>query len=182
MRRFRIWLAVFFVLLMLVPVLIWSQYIVFAKIMGVLVTLLLSIAVRLWLRNTKRQYKPVGRIKMNTNDRFLLEKEYDHYRRLSARDRKSIEDNIGVFLSRVPICFSSGELVSDRSIAIKLAYLHVVRLDLNNGQVGGCPDMIILEDGQWKDELRNFSENNNCVILDKINAFDHPLLMNQESC
>jgi len=103
MKKFFVWVLFFFVLLVSIPLLMFSGYFLIAKLIGVMTVVLLSLALRLWMYKTKKEYNPIERVKINLNDRFWLSKHITFYNQLSSTDKIIFEDRVGIFLSRVPI-------------------------------------------------------------------------------
>jgi len=101
--RFSAWLIIFFFLLITVPVLLESEYKSTAKLFGILVIVLLSVALWFWRTQTIRNVKRKARIRINLNDRFWLNQHILFYKKLSNSDKIVFEDRIGLFLAEINI-------------------------------------------------------------------------------
>jgi membrane protease YdiL (CAAX protease family) len=121
MKKFFVWVLLFFVLLVSIPLLMFSGYFLIAKLIGVMTLVLLSLALRIWMYKTKKEYNPIERVKINLNDRFWLSKHITFYNQLSSIDKIIFEDRVGIFLSRVPIIFSSNQKVTSKEDAMLVA-------------------------------------------------------------
>jgi len=165
MNRFYGWLLLFFVLLITIPLLLVIGWIVPAKILGVLTVLMLSFSVRIWLYRTKKQYDPKERVRLNLNDRFWMKREFQFYNQLSSKDRVAFEDRLGIFLSRVPVCYSSGELVKDRTSAIRIATHVLLKYQNFEDDRLHLPTAIIIESDIWDDRMNSLRTQEGVIVL-----------------
>lgn len=101
--RFSAWLIVLFVTLLFIPLLLTSDYKVLAKIIGVTIVVLFSVALWYWRTQTVRQIKKQARIKLNLNDRFWLNEHIPYYKSLSKSNKIIFEDRLGLFLAEIRI-------------------------------------------------------------------------------
>lgn len=90
MKRFLPWLIVFVVLLVSVPVLIWSGYVYVARIVGILVVLVFSVAVRIWLLRSDKMKKKFGKVSFNANDLFHLERVFPAWKTIAKTPKKEL--------------------------------------------------------------------------------------------
>jgi hypothetical protein len=167
MNKFFGWLIVFFLLLFTIPVFLMMGWIVPAKILGVITVLLLSFSVRLWLYRTKKEYDPKERIRMNLNDRFWMKKEFPFYNSMNSSDKKIFEDRVGVFLSKVPVCYSSGELLKDRTLALRTAAHLLITIADSDEFIRLLPTAIIIEDECWDDRMALLRTQDGVMVLSK---------------
>ncbi len=97
--RFPLWIAVFFLLLTLVPFGVFFNLILLAKTAGILATILLIIAIRYWFYVAKRRNKKVDRVILNTNDTFDLLHLFPVLNFWSKSDMQILKDRIGILLA-----------------------------------------------------------------------------------
>ena len=119
--RFPLWLTVIFLLLILVPCAILSNYIVIAKISGVLCLLVVIVALRFWFRAAKLNSNVKDRVIINKNDWFDLERFYPSLYKWNKNDVSILKDRIGLLLANVEIRNQANELCS-RKEAIEIAF------------------------------------------------------------
>ncbi|MGJ8661921.1 MAG: M90 family metallopeptidase [Bacteroidota bacterium] len=100
-KRFLPWIAFFFILLICVPLLVKNGNTAAAKLLGFIVVVGVSIALRIWRKQTKSLMAKKTRIALNLNDRFWLERHIPFYKSLKKSDRTIFEDRIGLFLAEV---------------------------------------------------------------------------------
>ena len=167
MNKFVGWILLFFLLLIAIPLLLVLGWVVPAKILGVLTVLALSFSVRYWLYRTKKEFDPKERIRINLNDRFWMKKEFIFYNEMSQANKKIFEDRIGIILSKVPMCLSSGELITDRALALRLA-VHL----LNGAQdpemfMLQLPAAVILESDSWDERIHLLRNQENVCLVSK---------------
>jgi MtfA peptidase len=101
--KFKIWIPLFFIFLCLIPTLLIFNQTNWAKLIGILVVITFTIAVRRWLFQIKKLKKSLNRIPLNTNDKFWLNDTIAFYRNLIPSDKIIFENRIGLFLSDVKI-------------------------------------------------------------------------------
>ena len=101
--RFASWLIVLFVTLLCIPLLLNSDHKALAKIVGVSIVILFSVALWYWRTQTLRKVKIQSRIKLNLNDRFWLNEHIPYYKVLSKSNKTIFEDRLGLFLSEIRI-------------------------------------------------------------------------------
>ena len=119
--RFPIWLTVIFLLLILVPCAILTNYIVLAKISGLVCLLVVIVALRFWFRAAKLNSNTRDRVLINANDWFDLERLYPSLFKWNKMDVSILKDRIGLLLANVEIRRSKEELCT-RSEAIEIAF------------------------------------------------------------
>lgn len=119
--RFPFWLTVIFLLLILIPCAILTQYILVAKLSGILCLLVVIIAMRFWFRAAKLNSDVKDRVILNNNDWFDLERTYPSLYKWNKREVSILKDRIGLMLSNTEIRNKSDELCS-RMEAIEIAF------------------------------------------------------------
>ena len=110
--RFPFWIAVFFCLLILVPIGIMLNVIIVAKVAGILATILLITAIRFWFSVAKNRNKKIDRIILNTNDIFTLMQLFPIFKHWSKSDMHILKDRIGIILAN----YSLVVIINDQPI------------------------------------------------------------------
>lgn len=123
--RFKAWLLVFFLLLATIPLLLISNQIFFAKLLGVIFVTLISIALWRWRTQTVRDIVRVSRIKMTLNEKFWLDRHIPFYYNLSKSDKKIFEDRIGLFLAEIRITEIDKE-VPEKDVCLYVASAAII--------------------------------------------------------
>jgi hypothetical protein len=99
MKKFIIWIAVFALLLTSIPLLILLDYYLLAKILGFIVVILTTVAIRFWIAKANKSKILKGTVVLNVNDRFELEQLLPIYKTMSGIHKKNFERNVSVLLS-----------------------------------------------------------------------------------
>ena len=99
--HFKFWLPFLFLLLVLIPVFILFDVVIFAKISGVFCLISLMLALWHWKKVAKNINNKVSRISLNTNDRFYLEKTFSCYKSLNSSNKIVFENRVGLFLAEI---------------------------------------------------------------------------------
>ncbi len=108
--RFTGWVILFFVILALVPVFIINSAVTIAKILGIILVVAIVAALWKWRIQTRERSPRNERIKLNTNDKFWLEKNIPFYQKLSKQDKQIFEDRVGIFLADIKVTEINKEL------------------------------------------------------------------------
>lgn len=99
--RFPLWLTIFFFLLILVPIFIFSDLLFLAKISGVFCLILVIVALRIWLRISKANSNKVERFVLNNNQIFDLERKYTFLKSLTNSDRQILFHRTGLLMAEL---------------------------------------------------------------------------------
>jgi hypothetical protein len=102
-KRFAGWIALFVVVLSLIPILIVIHYILLAKIIGVVLIVSVAIALMYWRMQTKKRNTKASRVAITINEKFWLLNNVPFYVRLNKEDKSTFRDRIALFLSEVQI-------------------------------------------------------------------------------
>ena len=122
--RFPLWLTIFFLLLILIPIFIFSDQLFLAKIIGVSCLILVIIALRIWLVISRINSSKVGRIVLNKNQLFDLERKYTFLNKLSHSNRQILFHRTGLLLAEISFNSEDGILLSDKiEIAFNISIL-----------------------------------------------------------
>ena len=100
---FIYWLTVIFTLLFLVPIFLFLNQIVLAKLFGFSSLIIVSLALLFWKNVSRKRNQVKNRIVLNANDRFWLQKNISFYNKLTSEDRQVIENRIGLFLVQTEV-------------------------------------------------------------------------------
>lgn len=100
---FIYWLTVIFTLLFLVPIFLFLNQIVLAKLFGFSSLIIVSMALLFWKSVSRKRNQVKNRIVLNANDRFWLQKNISFYNKLTSEDRQVIENRIGLFLVQTEV-------------------------------------------------------------------------------
>jgi hypothetical protein len=119
--RFPLWLTVIFLLLILIPCAILTNYIVLAKLSGVICLLVVIVAMRFWFRAAKLNSNVKDRVILNNNDWFDLARIYPSIHNWSRKDVSILKDRMGLMMANSEIRNSQNELCS-RKEAIEIAF------------------------------------------------------------
>ncbi len=101
--RFVSWLVVIFVLLLSIPILIQVELSFVAKLIGLLLIILSSVALFSWMRRVSRSKVIKNRVALNINDRFWLNENIPFYRELTKSEKTIFEDRVSLFLAEIII-------------------------------------------------------------------------------
>jgi hypothetical protein len=131
MRKFIRWICIFTCLLAAVPLLAANGQLVLAKVVGVALILIVSIALRIWLRNANRIKMSPDAIKFTINDRFSLAEWSPLYKVSSRVTKKEIEKRLGKLVSELAFDrFDRKEVEGKHCLAAGLMLIYNV-WDLN---------------------------------------------------
>ena len=107
MKKFFPWLVPILILLIAIPVLINFDLVLIAKLIGGIVIIVTSIALRVWLKNANKVKTLNPTIKFNVNDRYFLSEHFLDYRKASSKVKKEIEREMGRFIANTVFDSSS---------------------------------------------------------------------------
>ena len=156
--RFIFWLVIFGVMLMIIPLFLILHLTVLAKITGVVVVVLISIALRLWRLQTLAKRNKVLRIKMTLNERFWLERHVAFYYFLSKSDKIVFEDRIGLFLAEI-IITETGKEIPEKSTCLLVASSAIIAFwDLPFWDYGDLRKVIVYSDEVLEQENTTIEE------------------------
>ncbi len=122
--RFPLWLTIFFLLLILIPIFIFSDQLLLAKIIGIICLILVIIALRIWLIISRINSSKVGRVVLNKNQLFELERKYSFLNKLSNSNRQILFHRAGLLLAEISFNSEDGILLIDKiEIAFNISIL-----------------------------------------------------------
>lgn len=112
MRHYIKWIIIFALLLISVPVLIIAEYVLLAKLIGIILVLLVTIAIRLWVGRANKMTKATTIIKLNADNRFIIDKYYPSYKSMSNKARLEFESEIIYLLQHVLFDDAQNEVIN----------------------------------------------------------------------
>jgi MtfA peptidase len=108
-----------------IPILILLDKTPVAKLLGIFVVVLFSVALRRWLYLAKKHKGRAEKINLNANDRYFLEKEVAFYQELSGDGKRIFEDRIALFLTDI-IVTEIGKDIPERETCLLVASSAVI--------------------------------------------------------
>lgn len=151
--RFSAWLIVFLVLLLFIPLLISANYNFQAKILGILIIILISIALWNWRMQTARKIIKASRVKLNLNDRFWLDHHVKFYKNLNKADKIIFEDRMGLFLAEIIITEVGKEVPEKETCFYVSASAIIAYWGLPYWNYGELSEVIVYQDNFTFDNL-----------------------------
>jgi len=115
--RFPLWLTIFFLLLILIPILIFSNQFYLAKISGISCLILVIVALRIWLKISRVNSSKVERVVLNYNQIYDLERKYSFLKTLSNSNRQVLFHRTGLLLAEL-IFIADDELTLSEKIEL----------------------------------------------------------------
>ncbi|MBP5984125.1 MAG: hypothetical protein KA734_10395 [Fluviicola sp.] len=112
MRHYIKWIIIFALLLISVPVLIIAEYVLLAKLIGIVLVVLVTIAIRLWVGRANKMTKATTIIKLNADNRFIIDKYYPSYKSMSNKARLEFESEIIHLLQHVLFDDAQNEVIN----------------------------------------------------------------------
>lgn len=101
MKRFIIWLVPIILLLAAIPFLLIYNVSSLAKIFGVLVVVLTTLAIRYWMFRSRVAKSSADSVKLTTNERFFLRQHIPYYNRMGVQIKKTFERDVCRILTEV---------------------------------------------------------------------------------
>jgi hypothetical protein len=99
--HFNFWLPFFAILLLLIPVLIWQQMFLMAKLSGIVILIGLLIALKQWFAVARQINNRKERYIINTNERFIIESLLPSFKSWSKSDQAVLTDQLGIALTEL---------------------------------------------------------------------------------
>jgi len=144
--RFPFWITVFLFFLVMIPYSIYLDYIIYAKIFGILLVLSLFIALKFWFAVARNRNNVVSRVVLNRNDIFDISRDFSSFSSLDEKSKKVIINRVGILLARVKFINSKLGLLEKRE-SIQLAVVYVCENWIDEFEVHG----------DWVFQLSDFS-------------------------
>ncbi len=112
MRHYIKWIIIFALLLISVPILIIAEYVLLAKLIGIVLVVLVTIAIRFWVGRANKMTKATTVIKLNADNRFIIDKYYPSYKSMSNKERLEFESEIIYLLQHVLFDDAQNEVIN----------------------------------------------------------------------
>lgn len=141
MKRFLPWLVPIVVLLAAIPVLLIGNMAVGAKIAGVVMVVLTTVAVRFWLYNAGKLRTRSGKVKFTVNERYFLNEAFPLYNRLPAGEKSDLEERAGMLLAEIAFDRFDGKDVGKEEC---LAFAVVLAVVVSGQSYRSCQKKIVV--------------------------------------
>jgi len=170
MRRFIPFLVPIFVLLVLVPIMLFVELSQFAKVIGVAVVLLTSFAIRYWLMRANKLGVAQPKVKLNTNDAFYLDAHLPLYRKFDKKEKKEFVQVLTRILGELDFdCEREGLVSRDEGVAFTALFT----LLIYKGKVQSQKRKIVVF--TKSQELRMFMQGNVPVLMVEFHTIEKEL-------
>lgn len=129
MKRFLPWLLPITILLIGVPALLMLKVVAFAKIAGVVMVFLTTVAIRFWLHSANKLRTKGAKVKFTVNERYFLNEYFPLYKSLLAKDRNALEEKAGLLLAEIAFDrFDRKDVGKDECLAFSMLLAATVYL------------------------------------------------------
>lgn len=122
MKKYVGYLVVFAILLVMIPVLAMNGLLLAAKILGFILIIAVSVALRIWLINARKGKYRMDAVKLNVNDRYFLTAEFDHYKNATSKERKQMEQTLGFILGNTKFGVSESKELTREDCLVAAMY------------------------------------------------------------
>lgn len=151
--RFTSWLVVIFLVILAIPILIQIERTFVAKIIGLLLIVLSSVALFYWVRKVSGSKVIKNRVALNANDRFWLNENIPFYRSLSKKEKTIFEDRVTLFLAEIIITDVTEEVPDKAECFFVAASAIIAYWGLPYWNYGGLREVLIYPDNFDEDKL-----------------------------
>lgn len=118
MKKYGFQLLGFAVLLGCVPILLLSDQLSFAKVVGLVVVLATAFAIRYWLYTSGKLKSKYAAVKLNANDKFYLDTHLPIYKGMDGKSKKQFHERLGRLLGEIDFdCEREGTVSRDEGVA-----------------------------------------------------------------
>ena len=122
--RFPFWLTVFLLFLVMIPVSIYLDQFLYAKIFGVLLVVALFVALKFWFAVARNRNNVVSRVVLNKNDVFDIGRDFSSFSSIDDISKKVIIHRAGLLLAQVKFVDAKLNLLERReSIQLSVVYI-----------------------------------------------------------
>ena len=122
--RFPVWLTVFLLLLVSIPIFIYAEMYSLAKTFGVLLVCSILIALKYWFAVARNRNDVVSRVVLNRNDLFDIERDFKSFSSFEEESKNIIINRIGLLLAKVKFV-DENLLLLDRRKSIQMAFVYI---------------------------------------------------------
>jgi hypothetical protein len=101
MKRFLPWLLPIVALLIAIPLLLMGNIAAVAKIAGIVMVVLTTVAVRFWVYAANKHRMRAAHVKLTINEHYFLNERFPYYRSMSGSARKALDERVGTLLAEI---------------------------------------------------------------------------------
>jgi Mlc titration factor MtfA (ptsG expression regulator) len=152
-KRFLTWILFFFLMLICIPAFAMNDQMLTAKIFGVTTVVGVSIALRVWRKQTKSLMNKKSRVSINLNDRYWLNENIPFYTKLSKSDKIIFEDRMGLFLSEITVTEVDKEMPEKETCFYVAASAIMAFWGLPYWKYGDLSEVLVYPDNFNEDKL-----------------------------
>jgi hypothetical protein len=149
MKKYIGYIVVFAVLLVLIPVLAMNGLMLAAKILGFVLIIAISLALRIWLVNARKAKYRLDSVRLNVNDRYFLTSAFDQYKNASSKERKQIDRTLGFILGNTKFDVAGKEPLTREDCLVAAMYFTGV-LDDDHLKDLAVKGVVVLTNGTGK--------------------------------
>jgi hypothetical protein len=161
MKKFLPWLIPIVVLLIAIPVLLMVNVTVVAKIAGVVMVVLTTVAIRFWLYAANKYRTRRGKVKFTINERYFLNESFPIYKDFPSREKNALEERAGILLAELSFDrFDRKEVGKDEC----LAFVMVLALLVSDLPYNDCRQKIVVFKEEGEPEIQ-FQEGNPVLFI-----------------
>jgi hypothetical protein len=149
MKKYSGYIIVFAVLLILIPVLAMNGFLLAAKILGFVLVIGVSVALRIWLVNARKAKYRLDAVRLNVNDRYFLTSTFDQYKSATSKERKELERSMGFILGNTKFDIAGSDQLTREDCLVAAMYFTGV-LDDDNLKDLAVKGVVVLTNGTGK--------------------------------
>lgn len=149
MKKYSGYIIVFAILLILIPVLAMNGLLLAAKILGFVLIIGVSVALRIWLVNARKGKYRLDAVRLNVNDRYFLTATFDHYKHATSKKRKELERSMGFILGNTKFDIAGSDQLTREDCLVAAMYFTGV-LDDDNLKDLAVKGVVVLINGTGK--------------------------------
>ena len=177
MKRFLPWLIPIVCLLIAIPSLLLLKVVMLAKVIGVIMIVLTTVAIRFWLHRANKIRTRGEKVKFTINERYFLNEHFPLYKKLSAYDRNKLEERVGLMLAEISFDRFDGKEVGKEECIAFSCIVAILVLEL---PYQTCSNKIVVFKEETDPEIRLqleqpvlfISESQLMNVLNSINSTD----------
>jgi len=155
--RFPLWLTIFFLILVSIPILIVFDHLLLAKFLGISCLILIIVALRLWLRKARINSTSTERYVLNKNQIFDLERKFRFLKNMSNSERQIIYQRTGLLLAELDFISTNNNISIEYGIDLAFNFT-LLLLDKEYNSLKGL--VIDLTEYQFNDNNLNGTPKN----------------------
>lgn len=168
MKRFLPFLVPIILLLVAIPSLLYIEVNGLAKIVGVIMVVLTSVALRFWLYRANKQRGRGAIVKLTANDRYVLDANLSFYHTLPSPDKKRLEERMGLMLAELDFDRFDGKPVGKDECLVFTALLSLLTLEQ---EYLTCEGKIVVFKAETKPEMI-LQQGNPVLFIDEASIYD----------